>query len=107
MALEAPDRSGHEVVPGVGRSRGHDLAQVGSQLQTDPGGLRREDGDFLSSNVILFWNLFQAPDITPQQMEERRIYNTNHYAQGNEGYEFTSVLADEERWALIEYLKTL
>lgn len=63
--------------------------------------------DFLNANVVLFWNVFQAPDITPAQMEERKIYNTNHYAQGNEGHEFTGVLTDEERWAIIEYLKTL
>jgi len=63
--------------------------------------------DFLSANVILFWNLFQAPTITVQQMEERKIYNTNHYAQGNEGHEFTSVLTDHERLALIEYMKPL
>jgi hypothetical protein len=63
--------------------------------------------DFLNSNVILFWNLFQAPDITVGQMEERKIYNTNHYAQGNEGHQFTDVLTDAERKALIEYMETL
>jgi hypothetical protein len=63
--------------------------------------------DFLNSNVILFWNLFTAPDITVGQMEERKIYNTNHYAQGNEGHQFTDVLTDAERNALIEYMKTL
>jgi len=29
------------------------------------------------------------------------------YSQGNAGHEFTSVLTDQERAALIEYLKTL
>jgi mono/diheme cytochrome c family protein len=63
--------------------------------------------DFLNANVILAWNLFTPPDITPAQMEERKIYNTNHFGQGNKGHEFTTVLTDDERWALIEYMKTL
>ena len=40
-------------------------------------------------------------------MENRKIMNTHMYSHGNEGHEFTSVLTDEERYALIEYLKTL
>ncbi len=63
--------------------------------------------DFLNANVIAFWNLFTPPTRTMQQLEERKIYNTNHYGLGNEGHEFTDVLTDQERWALIEYLKTL
>jgi hypothetical protein len=29
------------------------------------------------------------------------------FAQGNQGHEFDAVLSDEERRAIIEYLKTL
>lgn len=63
--------------------------------------------DFLDANVILFWNLFYPPTLTVKQMEERKIYNTNHYGQSNRGHEFNVVLSDHERLALIEYLKTL
>ena len=36
-----------------------------------------------------------------------KIYNTRMYSQSNTGHEFTNVLTDAERTALIEYLKTL
>ena len=64
----------------------------------------------LYGNMILAWNLGQAPVLaqwTKPQMELRKIYNTHLFSQGNEGHEFTSVLTDAERRALIEYLKTL
>ncbi len=55
----------------------------------------------------LAWNLINLPILTDQQIEERKVYNTNYYSQDNAGHEFTSVLTDNERRALIEYLKTL
>ncbi|AXQ28524.1 hypothetical protein D0B54_07430 [Solimonas sp. K1W22B-7] len=39
--------------------------------------------------------------------EDRMIFNTNKYAKKNRGHEWTKVLTDEERRAVIEYLKTL
>ncbi len=44
---------------------------------------------------------------TEPTVAERAIYNTNAFSKGNEGHEFTKVLTDTERRALIEYLKTL
>ncbi len=61
----------------------------------------------LYSNLILTWNILFPPTFTLQQMEDRKIYNTHLYGQGNEGHEFNSVLTDSERLAIIEYLKTL
>lgn len=58
-------------------------------------------------NVLATWNLIFPPTITNEQIENRKIYNTHLYSQGNEGHEFTGVLTDEERYAIIEYLKTL
>jgi hypothetical protein len=52
------------------------------------------------------WNL-EGPPPTAAALEERKIYNTHKYSQGNQGHEFTSVLTDDERWALIEFMKTL
>ncbi|MGH7897951.1 MAG: hypothetical protein ACREQQ_08355, partial [Candidatus Binatia bacterium] len=43
----------------------------------------------------------------PDAVNERAVYNTNAYSKGNQGHEYTKVLTDEERHALIEYLKTL
>jgi mono/diheme cytochrome c family protein len=43
----------------------------------------------------------------PDAVDDRTIYNTNAYSKGNHGHEYTKVLTDDERRALIEYLKTL
>lgn len=61
----------------------------------------------LYGNVILAWNVLFPPTLTNTDIENRKIYNTCMYGQGNRGHEFTSVLSDAERQALIEYLKTL
>lgn len=58
-------------------------------------------------NVLATWNILFPPTITDEQIENRKIYNTHLYSQGNQGHEFTSVLTDEERYAIMEYLKTL
>ena len=41
------------------------------------------------------------------EVYQREIYNTHAYSKGNAGHAFTKILTDEERAALIEYLKTL
>jgi endo-cleaving rubber dioxygenase len=65
----------------------------------------------LYSQVALLWNLpiddLANVPFTDQQVENRKVYNTNMYSQGNQGHEFTAVLTDAERAAIIEYLKTL
>ncbi len=55
----------------------------------------------------LLFNLSGLPILSDAQIEQRKIYNTHMYSQGNQGHEFTAVLTDQERRALIEYLKTL
>lgn len=40
-------------------------------------------------------------------VDDRTIFNTNAYSKGNQGHAWTKVLTDEERKALVEYLKTL
>lgn len=55
-----------------------------------------------------FWLGYQVlPPMTKKDMEARRIINTHEYSRGNEGHDFTEMLTDAERYALIEYLKTL
>jgi endo-cleaving rubber dioxygenase len=64
----------------------------------------------LYGNVLVAWNVGNLPVLTqwtPQQIENRKIYNTHLFSQGNEGHDFTAVLTDAERRALIEYMKTL
>ena len=70
------------------------------------------DGGLLGSLYKNFWFLWNlpiqtAPPFTNQQIENRKVYNTLLYSQGNQGHAFTSVLTDQERTAIIEYLKTL
>ncbi len=62
---------------------------------------------YLYSNLILVWNVLAPPTLTTADIEDRKIFNTHMYSQGNSGHEFTSVLTDSERLAIIEYLKTL
>jgi hypothetical protein len=47
------------------------------------------------------------PPITDRQIASRMIFNSYLYGNGNGGHDFTQSLTDAERWALIEYLKTL
>lgn len=64
----------------------------------------------LYGNVLLTWNLGNATVLaqwTPQQIENRKIYNTHLFSQDNGGHVFSDVLTDAERRAIIEYLKTL
>lgn len=58
-------------------------------------------------NLSGAWNVLYPPLLSTQQIEDRKIYNTHMFSQGNRGHEFVSVLTDPERRALIEYMKTL
>jgi mono/diheme cytochrome c family protein len=62
--------------------------------------------NILNSSNPYLWYLGAGPT-SNEQLEYRKVYNTRMYGQGNAGHEFTSVLTDQERRALIEYLKTL
>jgi hypothetical protein len=59
-----------------------------------------------ASEVWFSWNFAPQPT-DAATLEKRKIYNTHKYSQSNRGHEFTSVLTDAERLALLEYLKTL
>jgi hypothetical protein len=64
----------------------------------------------LYANGSLAWNILgttMAPILTNAQIEDRKIYNTRMHSQSNTGHEFTDVLTDKERLAIVEYLKTL
>lgn len=47
------------------------------------------------------------PPISDQQIKSRMVFNSSLYGNGNGGHTFTQSLSDAERYALIEYMKTL
>lgn len=47
------------------------------------------------------------PPFNEADLEARRVINTYEYSRGNGGHDFTQALSDQERYAIIEYLKTL
>lgn len=47
------------------------------------------------------------PPVTDQQIKSRMVYNSHLYGNSNAGHDFTQSLSDAERWALLEYIKTL
>jgi mono/diheme cytochrome c family protein len=49
----------------------------------------------------------EAPAPTGDAVEDRKIYDTAQPGRGNGGHTFGDRLTDDERWAVIEYLKTL
>ncbi len=66
--------------------------------------------DFIVYPFRVMADYFAAPYLggpNAGEIDIRSIYNTNGYSKGNRGHEFTKVLSDAERRALIEYLKTL
>jgi mono/diheme cytochrome c family protein len=50
---------------------------------------------------------FEAPQKIESPYERRKIYDTTQPGRGNQGHTFGDALTDDERWAVIEYLKTL
>ncbi len=79
------------------------------QLDCTP--LAQDNADFFLSEyyggLLLGWNITNPPTLTNDDIEARKIYNTNMFSQGNGGHVFSDVLTEHERRAIIEYLKTL
>ena len=62
------------------------------------------------ANVVAQYNslAYQSPPpITQKQIRSRMIFNSHLYGMGNHGHDFTPSLDDDERWALVEHMKTL
>jgi len=66
-------------------------------------------GDGLATfiNTGLLFNFVNIPPYADVTIENRKIYNTHRYSQGNSGHEFSDVLTEHEVVAILEYLKTL
>jgi mono/diheme cytochrome c family protein len=55
------------------------------------------------------WKVREVPPPDPKlpAIERRKVYDTTRPGRGNGGHAFGDDLTDDERWAVIEYLKTL
>jgi hypothetical protein len=75
----------------------------------DPTGTTRAPLGTIAQD-LLQGTLFLSGLIQSQYLVEpdlRFVYDSRHASMGNQGHEFTDVLTDQERKAIIEYLKTL
>jgi mono/diheme cytochrome c family protein len=69
---------------------------------------RTEDADY--DHRLVGWKVTEVKNDLAEQahsIEKRKIYDTSKPGRGNRGHTFGDKLTEEERWALIEYLKTL
>ncbi|MGB0210651.1 hypothetical protein [Algiphilus sp.] len=101
------DRLGwkHEVLQcgDDGATPGIDCVRRGESI---PSAVQSLSSLLYSVNPFL-WYAPSIPVLTQAQIEQRKVYNTNDYSQSHDGHDFTVVLTDQERRAIIEYLKTL
>ncbi|SFF26094.1 hypothetical protein SAMN04488120_101242 [Fontimonas thermophila] len=59
-------------------------------------------------NRTIAWSgLITIPDPAPDALDKRLVYDTRILGNGNGGHTFSDVLTEQERKAIIEYLKTL
>ncbi len=59
------------------------------------------------NGLISLSGLVNIPDPVPGAVDKRLVYDTRILGNGNGGHTFTDALTEQERRALIEYLKTL
>jgi hypothetical protein len=124
--MSKPDQPGVVMGYETDLARGYDPARLGWKYDALPCGspgltpyLECDPADpfatplveswlgILFANGSLSWNMLGtvlAPTLTNAQIEDRKIYNTRMYSQSNTGHEFTDVLTDTERLAIVEYL---
>jgi mono/diheme cytochrome c family protein len=69
---------------------------------------RTDEADYDKMNVG--WKVTEPaapPGPAAPGAERRKVYDTSQPGRGNAGHTYGDALTDEERWAVIEYLKTL
>jgi hypothetical protein len=59
------------------------------------------------NGAVSWTGLANIPDPVPGSVDKRLVYDTRTLGNGNGGHTFTDALTEQERKALIEYLKTL
>lgn len=69
---------------------------------------RRRSSEYDQINLGLDVETFvEIPAEVTDQRERREYYDVRQFGKGNQGHDFPSVLTEEEREQLLEYLKTL
>ena len=68
---------------------------------------KTEEADYDKEHVG--WKITEvtSPDKTASAFEKRKVYDTTQRGRGNKGHTFGDALSDDERRAVIEYLKSL
>jgi mono/diheme cytochrome c family protein len=66
-----------------------------------------QSAENLIKGLVSWAGLLPLPDITPGAFDKRLVYDSRILGNGKQGHEFTDVLTEQERRAVIEYLKTL
>ncbi len=71
-------------------------------------GFRGRVDDFDTKRLGLTFTDVEKPlDANSPAVERRKIYDTTQPGRGNQGHTFGDSLSETDRWAVIEYLKTL
>jgi mono/diheme cytochrome c family protein len=68
---------------------------------------RTDEGSYDQKKIGWKVQTFAEMPKTENPFERRKIYDTTQPGRGNQGHTFGDALTDEERWAIVEYLKTL
>ena len=68
---------------------------------------RTDEAAYDKKKVGWHVQLLDAMPKDPNPYERRKVYDTTQPGRGNGGHTFGDALTEEERWAVIEYLKTL
>ncbi len=75
-------------------------------LNTDGPSLTQLVTNFLNQTVALT-GILPLPDLNPEGFDRRLVFDTRVLGNDNGGHDFTDALTDQERKAILEYLKTL
>ncbi len=68
---------------------------------------RTDEAAYDKKNVGWKVERFEAAPKRDNDFERRKIYDTTQPGRGNAGHTYGDSLTDDQRWAIIEYLKTL
>lgn len=100
-----------EATPGLGY-RGYDT-HLDRAYDYDKLGWKYERRSCDPTSTSYYLSCTEGVDVSatedpgPNAVEDRTLFNTHGYGKGNQGHVYTAVLTDDERGALIEYMKTL
>jgi mono/diheme cytochrome c family protein len=85
----------------------YDLLKSGDRPARFTRSYRTDAGEYDAKKLGWKVTPAAAPDPRLPVVERRKVYDTSQPGRGNRGHTFGDDLTDAERWAVIEYLKTL